>query len=58
MEVVGIAQLDLAADFPEVEGIHASFDGRLGTHIHKHRRLNHAAVGTGKLAAPGVALGF
>ena len=58
VEVVGVAQLDLAADLPEVERVHAPLDGGLGAHVHEHRGLDHAAVGTGKLAAPGAALGF
>ena len=58
VEVIGVAQLNLAADLPEVEGVHAALDGGLGAHVHEHRRLDHAAVGAGKLAAPGAALGF
>ena len=58
VEVVGIAQLDLTADLPEIEGVYTALDGGLGAHVHEHRGLDHAAVGTGKLAAPGAALGF
>ncbi len=56
VEVVGVAQLNLALDLPEVESVHAPLDGGLGAHVHKHRGLDHAAVGAGKLAAPGAAL--
>ena len=58
MEVIGIAQLDLAADFLQVVGGDAALDGRLGAYIHEHRGLDYAAMGTGELAAAGAALGF
>ena len=56
VKMVGIAQLNLAADLPEVKGVHASLDSGLRAHVHKDRRLDHAAVGAGKLSAPGAAL--
>ena len=55
VKMVGIAQLNLAADLPEVKGVHASLDSGLRAHVHKDRRLDHAAVGAGKLSAPGAA---
>ena len=58
MQVVGIAQLDLAAHFLQVLGTDAALDGRLGAHIHEYGCLHHTAVGTGELAAPGAALGL
>ena len=38
--MVGIAQLNLAADLPEVKGVHASLDSGLRAHVHKDRRLD------------------
>jgi hypothetical protein len=58
VQMVGVAQFDLAAHLFEVQGADAALDGRLGAHVHEHRRLDHAAVGAGKLAAPGAALLF
>ena len=57
VQVVGIGKLHLAADVLQVLGAQGSFDGPLGTHIHKHRGL-HCAVGTGKLTPPGSPFGF
>ena len=58
MQVVGIGQLDLAADVLQIKGTEPTLDGRLGAHIHKHRRLYYAAMGTPKLAPPGISLFF
>ena len=58
VEVVGVGELDLAADLLEVVGGDRPLDGPLGAHVHKDRGLDHAAVGAGKLAAPGAAFGF
>lgn len=58
VEVVGVGELDLAADLLEVMGGDCALDGALRTNIHENRGLNYPAVGTGKLAAPGTAFGF
>ena len=58
MEVIGVGELDLAADLLEVVGGDCTLDGPLGTHIHENRSLDDTAVGAGKLAAPGAAFGF
>ena len=59
VQVVGVAQLDLAAQLvPQVESVDAALDGGLGAHVHEHRRLYHAAVGTLELSPPGAALFF
>ena len=56
--MVGVAQLNLTANFPKVKGVHAALDGGLGAHVHKDRGLDLAAVGAGKAAPAGAALGF
>ncbi|MPM76736.1 hypothetical protein SDC9_123735 [bioreactor metagenome] len=56
MQVVGVGKLNLAADFPQVQGADAALDGTLRAHVHKHRGLDLATVGTGKHAAPRPAL--
>ena len=58
MQVIGVGQLDLAAQIVKVEGVHAALDGGLGAHVHEYRRLHRAAVGTAELAPPGPALFF
>ena len=58
VKMVGVGQLDLAANLFQVMGRHAALNGRLRTHIHKNRGLDSAAVGTGKFSPPGAALGF
>ena len=58
MEVIGVGELDLAPDLFQVQGGDAALDGGLGPHVHEHGRLDHAAVGAGKLAAPGTAFRF
>ena len=58
MQMIGIAQFNLAANLPQVIRRDAAFDGGLSPYIHKNRRLHHAAVGTGKLTAPRAAFGF
>ena len=51
MQVIGIGQLHLTADFFQVFGAQCALDGALGAHVHKHRGLD-SAVGTGKFAPP------
>ena len=58
VQMVGIAQFNLALDVFQVVGAESSLDGALGAHIHEYRRLYHSAVGAGKAAAAGAALGF
>lgn len=58
MQVIGVGQLDLAAQIVEVEGVHAALDGGLGAHVHEYRRLHCAAVGAAELTPPGPALFF
>ena len=58
MQMIGVGQLDLAADVLEIKGAEPALDGRLGAHVHKHRCLHHAAVGAAELAPPGAALFF
>ncbi len=53
VQVVGVAELDLAAHLLQIMGRYAALDGPLRPHVHEHRRLNHAAVGAGEFAAPG-----
>ena len=58
MQVVGVGQLDLAAHIFQIQRRNAALDGRLGTHIHKHRGLHRTAVGAGEFAPPGLPLCF
>ena len=58
VQVVGVAELDLAAHLLQIMGGDAALDGPLCAYVHEHRRLDHAAVGAGEFAAPGAALGF
>ena len=58
VQMVGVAQLDLAAHFFQIVGGDAALDGGLGAHVHENRRLDGTAVGAGKFAAPGTAFGF
>ena len=57
VEVIGVGQLNLTAQFLQVKGGHRPLDSPLGAHIHKYRGL-HRAVRAGKLPPPGRALGF
>ena len=57
MEVVGIRQLDLTAQFLQVVGRDRTLDGALGSHVHKHRRLDNA-VGRCQNAPAGVTFRF
>ena len=52
MKMVGVGQLHLAADIPQVLGRQPAFDGGLGAHIHKNRGLD-GAMRTGKFAPTG-----
>ena len=58
VQVVGIAQLDLTFDAFQIVGAESTLNGTLGAYVHKYRGLYNAAVGAGKAAAPGAALGF
>ena len=58
MQMIGIRQLDLAAELLQVEGADAALDGGLRPDIHENRRLHHAAMGTLKLAPARAALCF
>ena len=57
VEMIGIGQFDLTADFLQIMGRNGTLDRALGTHIHKHRGLN-GTMRTGKHAAAGTAFGF
>ena len=57
MQMVGIAQLHLAADIFQVLRTEGALNGTLGANVHKHRGL-HRAVGAGKHTPPGLPLGF
>ena len=46
MKVVGVGQLDLAFEVPQIVGAHRALDGPLGAYIHKDGGLYHTAVGT------------
>ena len=58
VQVVGVAELDLAPHLLQVVGGDAALDGGLGAHVHKDRGLNGAAVGAGKFTAPSAAVGL
>ena len=58
VQVIGIAELNLATHLPQVKGGDSALDGRLGPHVHEDGGLDNAAVSAGELAAPGAALGF
>jgi hypothetical protein len=58
MQMVGVGQLDLAADFFQIVGRNAAFDGTLRADIHKDRCLHGSAVGAGEFAPAGVSLCF
>ena len=52
MQMVGVGQLHLTANFLQIHGGHAPPDRRTGAHIHEHRRLygtvyrlHHASAG-------------
>ena len=55
--MVGVGQLDLAADLFQVVGGDRPFDGSLGAHVHEHRGLG-GAVGADQLPPPGAAFCF
>ena len=57
VQMIGIAQLHLAADVFQVLRAEGALDGPLGAHIHKHRGL-HRTMGTGEFPPPGFALCF
>ena len=57
VQVIGVGELHLTADVLQILGAEGSFNGALGAHIHKNRRLDRA-VGAGKHAPPGLALCF
>ena len=55
VEVVGVGQLDLTVDVHGSLNVQRTLDGALGAHVHEHRRFGGGAVGTGEVAAAGVA---
>ena len=57
VQVIGVGELDLAADLLQVQGGHRPLDGGQGAHVHKDRGLG-GAVGAGEHPPPGPALGF
>ena len=57
VQVIGVGKLNLAADLLQILGAQGALDGTLGAHIHKYGGLDRA-VGAGKLATPGLALGL
>ena len=57
MEMIGIGELHLAADFLEIPGGERAFDGALGAHVHENGSLDQA-VGRLEHAAAGAALLF
>ena len=53
MQMVGVAELHLAADVLQILSAERALDGTLGAHIHKHRGLD-SAVGAGEFTAAGL----
>ena len=53
VQVVGVAELDLAAHLLQIMGGDAALDGPLCAYVHEHRRLDHAAVGAGRIRRAG-----
>lgn len=58
MKMIGIGQFNLTTNFLQVVCADPAFDSGLCADIHKNRGLDHAAVGAGKLPAPGTAFGL
>ena len=58
VQVVGVAQLDLTPDLPQVVGGQPPLDGPLGAYVHKDGGLYLSAVCAGKTAPAGQSLCF
>ena len=57
MQVIGVGELDLAADVSQIARRERALYRRLGADVHEHRRL-HCTVRAGELPAPRAALRF
>ena len=55
VQVIGVGQLHLTADLPQIMGRYRSLDGPLGAHIHEHWSLDHA-MGAGERSPSGFPL--
>ena len=55
--MIGVGQLDLAADILQIVGGDRPLDGALGPYVHEHGGLG-GAMGAGKDTSAGPALGF
>ena len=58
MQMIRVGKLNLAANFLQVMGADAAFDGPLRPNVHEYRSLDCAPVGAGELAPPCAALLF
>ena len=57
VQMIGVAKLNLAFQFPQIIGRHSPFNGPGSGDIHKGRRL-HCAMDSFKFTPAGSALGF